>query len=293
MKIYCRVFNPTVSKRNYESENEILIVDQLRGNESYAPNDKDQHGVHSTCSLPPISISILLILLDANIGSKIGERGNRCRRNDRETVVDGCGSSTPSVDQFAYLRTAATIDQFAHLRTAATIDQFAYLRTAATIDQFAYLRTAATIDQFAYLRTAASADQFAYLRRAANALGYSISEAQILYLSRLAASVVRDLTDSKEDGRGSSSSQNHSLSERNNFNLFVTDTRGSNDDASLHDGDPDRRDTGASDVSDNDRVRVKTLPTSEKGISVLEFFSGIGYVRCTHRILPSLSLDSL
>ena len=269
MKIYCRVFNPTVSKRNYEIENEILIVDQLRGNESYAPNDKDQHGVHSTCSLPPISISILLILLDANIGSKIGERGNRCRRNDRETVVDGCGSSTPSVDQFAHLRTAATIDQFA------------------------YLRTAATIDQFAYLRTAASADQFAYLRRAANALGYSISEAQILYLSRLAASVVRDLTDSKEDGRGSSSSQNHSLSERNNFNLFVTDTRGSNDDASLHDGDPDRRDIGASDVSDNDRVRVKTLPTSEKGISVLEFFSGIGYVRCTHRILPSLSLDSL
>ena len=257
MKIYCRVFNPTVSKRNYEIENEILIVDQLRGNESYAPNDKDQHGVHSTCSLPPISISILLILLDANIGSKIGERGNRCRRNDRETVVDGCGSSTPSVDQFAYLRTAATIDQFA------------------------------------YLRTAASADQFAYLRRAANALGYSISEAQILYLSRLAASVVRDLTDSKEDGRGSSSSQNHSLSERNNFNLFVTDTRGSNDDASLHDGDPDRRDIVASDVSNNDRVRVKTLPTSEKGISVLEFFSGIGYVRCTHRILPSLSLDSL
>ena len=293
MKIYCRVFNPTVSKRNYEIENEILIVDQLRGNESYAPNDKDQHGVHSTCSLPPISISILLILLDANIGSKIGERGNRCRRNDRETVVDGCGSSTPSVDQFAYLRTAATIDQFAHLRTAATIDQFAYLRTAATIDQFAYLRTAATIDQFAYLRTAASADQFAYLRRAANALGYSISEAQILYLSRLAASVVRDLTDSKEDGRGSSSSHNHSLSERNNFNLFVTDTRGSNDDASLHDGDPDRRDIVASDVSNNDRVRVKTLPTSEKGISVLEFFSGIGYVRCTHRILPSLSLDSL
>ena len=116
-----------------------------------------------------------------------------------------------------------------------------------------------------------ASDEMACLRTAATALGFAISNTQLLYLSRLSASIVRDLTHSYK-GRSGSNNQNHSLAERNNFNLFVAASASCSDAAGLS----SRNRTLSSSVSDKERVRVKAIPCSAEGISVLEFFSGIG-----------------
>ena len=114
-------------------------------------------------------------------------------------------------------------------------------------------------------------DETACLRTAAAALGFAMSNTQLLYLTRLSASIVRDLTQSYK-GRSGSVTQNLSLAERNNFNLFVAASASCSDAASLN----SRNQTLSSSVSDKERVRVKAIPCSAEGISVLEFFSGIG-----------------
>lgn len=125
-----------------------------------------------------------------------------------------------------------------------------------------------------------ASDEMACMRTAATALGFAVSNTQLLYLTRLSASIVRDLTDSNKDGRGSGN-QNHSLAERNNFDLFVAATLNCSDPVNLQ----SKNKNISSNASDNERVRVKPIPCSAEGISVLEFFSGIG---CVFLALASL-----
>ena len=97
-----------------------------------------------------------------------------------------------------------------------------------------------------------ASDEMACMRTAATALGFAVSNTQLLYLTRLSASIVRDLTDSNKDGRGSGN-QNHSLAERNNFDSFVAATLNCSYPVNLQ----SKNQNISSNASDNERVRVK------------------------------------
>ena len=145
-------------------------------------------------------------------------------------------------------------------------------------------------------------------------LNFEIPEKETLYLGRLCGAILRDVSHLR-------GSVNGVLNERDNFNRFLNEksnsktktkikvksdnanfTNFNNTESNLsncYDADNIKSETNQSDINTKiptnvtSNLFVKPLPSHIVGISVLEFFSGIGYVRTRfHKYRKNVWIDT-